>query len=458
MVIQYVCAQTCNLVVPPNALTAEGLSTPYIYKNCDQTQIAQASFIEAVIVNTKTGALSVYTPLIVNENTLPLLPPVIPNITQDDIIGIWFGSNANVLILENSPNTTSITDANCINGLNVNGVLSPFGQVASCNAILFFNTSNDLINKGILTIPPVNMGINGKRCYTSRHFAIADQDQSDNVVSNYIVFGNQIGQSNAVNKQVFPNATELSNASDNRLLDVFVLPALNCTPFAVPDLVDPGNTRGALALNELQAGFFQENPVALIPIGDPMALVDNMENRDKVNLLRSTVNQCPNKKICTKKYCKNLINVGLVSIVNDQQFTNQSVSPIQGVNLFQFLLNRFNTTIGPNGLNCLNLLNITNPLCTNQNGDINLCTPPNPPQLTTTQITTTPQLTTTSPHQLTPPPPQLTTPPQLTPPPPPPQLTTPPQLQPTPVNFNYIIPNPWNPQLCMCACQFQNPM
>jgi hypothetical protein len=315
-------------------------------------------------LNTKTGDLSVYTPLIINAGTVPLVPPIVPNITANDVVGIWFGSNAVTLTLDN-------TTANCINGLTKNGVLSVFGQVAACNAKQFIKAANKAINKGILVIPPLGTTANGQPCYTTRSFAVVDQDQSDNVVSKYLSVGTQTMQFNVANKAAFPNATELDNGSDNRLLDAFILPALNCTPFTVPDLVD-GNTRGAQILNELQAAQFQRRPVALVPSGNPMTLVNGTTDIQKVNLFRSIVNQprLQHPVASTKRYCHNLINVGLPELIRDQQFTNVSVSPVAGTNLFVFLIQRFITSL--TNLNCLVLLNITAPVALDANNNVKL--------------------------------------------------------------------------------------
>jgi len=447
-------AQTCNLVVPPNPLTAQGLATPYIYVDCDQTNATQSSFIEAVILNKVTGALSVYTPLIINAGTQPLTAPIVPTLSQDDIVGIWFGSNANTLIL----NTTEVT---CVNGVVLNGVVSAFGQVAACNAGNFITTANDLINQGILNIPALQTGANGKTCYTTRSFAVVDQDPSDNVNSKYLSVGTQIAQFSAANKVAFPNATELDNGSDNLLLDSFILPALNCTPFTVPDLVDINTNRSAQILNELQAKKFQARPQALVPLGDPMVLVNGTENINKLNAYRSLVDQDPYKLASTRRYCHNLVYTGLPLIIGDQQFTNVSVSPTVGMNLFVFLVQRFIATL--NNLNCLVLLNITAPVTLDANNNVAL-TPPIPVPTSTVPVTSSvtsstvpssvvPTVTSSTvpssvvPSSVT----SSTVPSSVVPVP----VTSSTVTVPTSVNFNYIIPNQGNPQLCMCACQFQ---
>jgi hypothetical protein len=54
-------AGDCSLVVPDNPLTAQGLATPYILQSpCHEGDVNTSAFVQAVIVNTDTGALSVY--------------------------------------------------------------------------------------------------------------------------------------------------------------------------------------------------------------------------------------------------------------------------------------------------------------------------------------------------------------------------------------------------------------
>lgn len=361
-------AQNCTLVVPEDPLSSIGLSTPYIYKNCDQTDIDQASFIEAVILNKYTGNLRIYTPLIINENTTPLLPTIIPNITPDDIVGIWFGSNANSLTLIS--NGISLIIGQCINGISY--PVNIFGQVAACNAINFFNVANTLIKLDVLKIPFNGNGLNGNPCYTVRSFQVVDQDQSDNVISTYLVYGNRLAQYSIDNQNTInsnsngTNVTVLSNGSDNGLLDNFILPSLNCTPFTALDIVS-NQYRGAQALNELYAMVNQLSPQALIPINDPMVLDNNNINFIKTNAYRQIVNQPIANNItdaCTITYCQNLINIGLPSIVNDMIYTQLFNSPNTNIasNLYTFLGNRLFNTLSPNGLNCTGLLNITNPI------------------------------------------------------------------------------------------------
>ena len=364
----FVYAQDCTLIVPEDPLSSVGLSTPYVYKNCNQSDINQASFIEAVILNKNTGNLRIYTPLIINENTTPLLPILSPNISSDDIVGIWFGSNANTLTL--TSNGISLIVGQCINGISY--PVNIFGQVAACNAIEFFKVSRYLIKSGVLTIPSNGVGLNGNPCYTTRSFQIVDQDQSDNVNSKYLVLGNRLAQYSVTNQNIInvnnngTNATILSNASDNGLLNNYVLPALNCTSYTALDIVS-NQYRSAQALNELYAMVNQLSPQALIPVNDPMVLSNNNINLIKVNTYREIVNQPIVYNItdaCTLTYCQNLLNIAVPTLVYDKYYTQVFKSPNPDIasNLYTFLGNRLFNTLSPNGLNCTGLLNVTNPI------------------------------------------------------------------------------------------------
>lgn len=365
----------CLIQIPDDPLSAIGLATPYQVHNCDQTNVTQASFAEAVILNTQTGELRIYTPLLINAGTQPLVSPIVPQLCPYDIVGIWFGSNANQIILTDTTFGT-LKKSNCVNGLPGD----PFGQVAACNARDFFLAANALVRNGILSVPPLGMGRNGKTCYTTRSFEIVDQDQSDNVVSSYIVLNGMTAQYNTANINQFPTATVLKNPSDNGLLVRFVLPALGCTPFTAPDITNNGTLRGAQALDEIQARLYQQTPFALVPLGDPMTLVNGNFSVQKTNAYRRIVNQHLVTKHYTgsiTEYCTNLLNIGGPSILNDKPFTFNITSPdpMTASNLFAFLGSRFIATL--TNLNCANYVNFTPPftLVTNINGIVTDLTP-----------------------------------------------------------------------------------
>lgn len=129
-------------------------------------------------------------------------------------------------------------------------------------------------------------------------------DPSDNVITTYLITSTgQLAQKTTANSQRFPNAKVLSNGSDNGLLSKFILPALNCPIWKVPDLADPGsiditnelNITGtnatALPLNEMIAALRQAAPQATIPAGDPMVQVGGQISIVKLNLYRIGVAQ-----------------------------------------------------------------------------------------------------------------------------------------------------------------------
>ncbi len=90
--------------------------------------------------------------------------------------------------------------------------------------------------------PRAGHGQDGLPCMTTRDYGLIDQDQSDNVVTSYLVLPDgKVAQNTAANQKTLHDSTTLVNGSDNLLLDGFVDPALDCTPFEAPDLTNPGH-------------------------------------------------------------------------------------------------------------------------------------------------------------------------------------------------------------------------
>ena len=92
-------AQNCLIVVPPNPLTATGLATPYRLQGCNQSNVGMAAFVEGSILDTNTGKLFVYNPLVITDGTTPLVTPTAPNILPSMIVALWFGFNGATLTL-----------------------------------------------------------------------------------------------------------------------------------------------------------------------------------------------------------------------------------------------------------------------------------------------------------------------------------------------------------------------
>ncbi|MHA6763152.1 hypothetical protein [Streptacidiphilus sp. PAMC 29251] len=345
----------CTLTVPANPLSAKGLATPYLLSATDRRQgpcheadTDQSAFVQATVVDPATGALSVYDPLVIDKGTKPAVAPVRPKLPPHAVVGIWFGFNADNLTLRGT--NGSLSAGQCVNGLGT----SLFTQFAYCNAPAFFRAANTAERAGKLVVPPLGTGKDGKACMSTRDFGLIDQDQSDNVTTDYLATADgRTAQKNAADTTALPGASSLLNGSDNLLLIAFVDPALGCTPFTAPDLADPGQRVTSLGLDELQAARFQAAPIALVPVNDPMVQIDGKTSRAKTDLYRAGVDM-PRLSGADQgdplAYCTGLATTGAQRINDDRQFFAPAVSPDDGTNLFDFLTARLAASL--TNLNC----------------------------------------------------------------------------------------------------------
>ncbi len=368
-------AVNCTLIVPPQPLSAQGLATPYQLTatddngNCREANKLQTAFVQGAVFDPATGHISVYNPLVTDKGKKPAIDPVVPKLPQGAIVALWFGFNGTTLTLKSNDN--SLQDGKCVGGLKK----SPFGQFAYCNAPAFFDAANKAIQAGKLVPPALGKGQDGLICPTVRDFGVIDQDQSDNVITGYLVDRKgRTAQMNAANAAQLTDAKTLVNGSDNRLLSVALDGALGCKPWMAADLADPGHMIDALPLNELQAAAHQAQPVALVPAGDPMTVIGNDKSLRKLNLYRDGVDQAAVRDLDnanTKTYCKSLLSIGPKRILVDAKLTREQPSPDRAAanNLFTFLAQRFNTSFGPMGLNCQELLDAKSPIKVKNNGD-----------------------------------------------------------------------------------------
>jgi hypothetical protein len=252
-----------------------------------------------------------------------------------------------------------LQQANCVAGENINGNFSPFTQVGACNAPAFFNAANQAIAARKLKVPAPGTARDGQACLTTRSFALIDQDQSDNVTTEYLTTGNgQIAQDTAANTNSLGGPSILFNASDNGLLDLFVDPALGCQPWQVPNLADGGRPATGLPLDELQAaawaGHQGSGPAALVPLNDPMTVDANGNfSTDKNNTYRSLVDmpalpagQSP------AAYCMDMEKAQGTRLQQDVNLLINGPSPAAGAadNLFTFLAMRLQQSF--QNLNC----------------------------------------------------------------------------------------------------------
>ena len=344
-------AQNCQILIPPDALSSQGLATPFCTRfnatsnaGCvisAANNFGALAFVHGVILNLQDGAISVYNPLVINCGTVPAIFPTKPVLPVQNVVALWFGYNGGALTLTDTPGTTSTAQANCVNGLNINGQLDTFLQFAYCNAPAFLGAAQTLILQGKITVPPLGTAVDGVLCPNIRAFDVVDQDQSDNVPTQYLIDGmtQLLAQFSQANLKALNTPTVLANPSDNIVATSFIMPAVGCATsvWRVPNLADNGALVAAQPLNEIQAHYFALKPQALCPINHAFTLTNvvnaGTQSAPKTNLYRVAVFQPlisetltqPNGQANALQYCKNLNNiVGLWFGFNGAQLVLQN--------------------------------------------------------------------------------------------------------------------------------------
>jgi hypothetical protein len=368
----------CDIIVPAHPLTAKGLATPYQLTGHDGdspgasgcqmiNSIKLGAFVQATILDTQTGALYVYNPLVVTRGTRPAVAPVVPKLPSHAVVTIDIGFNGEILRqVGATPN--ALRQGNCTDGEPG----SPFGQVSFCNGPEFFKAAFALERSGRLVIPSAGISRKmavtggklgtGRACPTVRNFDMVDQDPSDNVTTAYLLnpATGRTAQATSANKARMPNAEMLVNGSDNGLIDNFLDPALGCTPLKAPDLGNHGVMSTSQALDELLAARNEPTNAALIPENDGM-VTDIGGNIDlaKANLYRSEIGQpLVNKRTqassSPQMFCQNLINIQTPFLVANEQLFAAWPSPVPtaGDTLYTFLASRLAGSFDE--LNCAN--------------------------------------------------------------------------------------------------------
>ena len=317
--------------------------------------------MEADIINRRTGAITVYNPLVITQGSTPAARPVPPRLRRGDVVGIMFGFNGDNLMLTGTGN--SLQQGGCVNGLGP----SLFTQVAYCNSPAFFAAANRDIARGRLKIPALGTGSDGQACPTTRSFAVVDQDQSDNVVTTYLLTPDgRTAQDSAANAAALGGATPVNNGSDNALVNKFMDPALGCAPYQVPDATAASGASGSQLTDELLAAANQAAPAALVPLNDPMTQVNGQQSAAKTNLYRAGVDQPPvgggQTADSPANYCQDMMDSGMTRTALDQTQFAAFASPVPatGSNLFTFLAARLSASFV--NLGCGALLNAPNPV------------------------------------------------------------------------------------------------
>jgi hypothetical protein len=381
----------CDIIVPANPLSAQGLATPYqltgpggmtpAASGCTMANAVNlGAFVQATILNTQTGALSVYDPLVVTQGTTPAIAPVVPALPWNYVATIDFGFNGTDLT-QVGATANALAQGNCVNGQG--GTV--FGQVSFCNGINFFNTAHQMEAEGRLRVPSEGTSNKivasggalgtGQDCPVTQNFDMVDQDPSDNVTTQYLLnpATGQTAQATTSNVGNIAGSTLLLNGSDNTLLDTFMDPVLGCTPFQAPDLANNDQPTSSQALDELLS---EKNPPrldALVPENDEMVL-DGNRNADaaKTNLYRmelgqATVSNATNQTSSPQNFCQNMINLQTPFLQVNQTLLATGQSPVtaMGDNLLTFLANRLSMSF--TNLGCQNF-GLNNPVTVTLNG------------------------------------------------------------------------------------------
>ena len=301
-------SMNCTITVPAHPLSAKGLATPWqLGDGCSEANTGtEGAFVEATILS-PNGTLQVYNPLVITAGTTPAEAPVVPTIPRGSQVIVDAGFNGTNLVLEGR----GAQQGNCVDALGQ----SVIGQVSACNAVNFYRLANAEIAAGRLQVPALGTSEDGQPCLTVRDFAVIDQDQSDNVITSYLMTaGGQIAQDTAANTTALTGAQTLVNGSDDKLLAAFLDPANGCTPFTAPDMTDPAGSSGSQALNELSAMVNQKGVIAVVPPNDEMTLVNGAYSIAKTNVYRSLVDQPllaanTNATQVAMDYCQNMANI-----------------------------------------------------------------------------------------------------------------------------------------------------
>ena len=338
---QAAASMNCTITVPANPLSAQGLATPWqLGDGCSMANAGtEGAFVEATILS-PNGQLQVYNPLVVTAGTTAAATPTAPTIARGSQVIIDVGFNGTNLVLQGR----GARRGNCVDALGQ----SVIGQVSACNAVGFYRLANFEIATGRLQVPAAGTASDGQPCLTTRSFAIVDQDQSDNVITSYLINANgQTAQNTAANAGALAGAQTLVNGSDDKLLAAFVDPATGCTPFTAPDMTDPAGASASQALNELSAMVNQKGTIAAVPPNDEMTLVGGAFSIAKTNVYRSLVDQPllpanTNAAQVAMDYCQNLVNMAPAR--NQLDMTREagvgSPVPAVGNDLATFLGNR----------------------------------------------------------------------------------------------------------------------
>jgi hypothetical protein len=348
-------AQRCQLVVPLNALTAQGLATPWeltgpdgespANSGCEQSNPDLRAFVQATILDPATGALYVYEPLVVTLGSTPAVTPAVPKLPADAVVDITVGFTGHGVQLAGAGPAT-LTNQKCVDGTDG----SLFGQVAYCNGEVFFEAADQAIADGKLKVPASgDSPVTGQACPTARSFALAGQDLGEGVTSEYLLTATgATAQNSAADRAALPGTTAIADVGEARVLDDAVLPALGCAGFTAPDLSAGGTPGTSQTLEELSAAQNQRTPIALVPENDPVTMINGESSFVKQTLFREGIGQSFDtpQEDTPANFCANMLNIGTAFLAANSTrfFATASPVPAVGNNLFTYLASRLSAS------------------------------------------------------------------------------------------------------------------
>jgi hypothetical protein len=383
---------TCDIIVPANPLSAQGLATPFqltgphgttpSQSGCEMSNGAKVgAFVQATILDPATGALSVYEPLVITKGTRPdtpnmkLNPPVIP---ADAVVTIDFGFNGTDLVLAGAT-PTALTDGHCVSGQ----AGSAFGSASFCNGANFFTAVRQAEQKGRLKVPSPGTSSaivpsggelgTGQSCPVISNFEVAGVDPAESVTTTYLLnpLTGQTAPDNPAYQGYIAGATLLHGNSANTVLDQYVDPILGCTPFEAPNLSDANVPSSSVALDEIAAGAYQPKTAALMPENDKVVMNGGASDPGKTTLYREELGQAPlgsqsGKASEPAMYCQNLVNLQTPFLAANRKLLATGQSPVTAAadNLLTFLANDLSASF--TSLGCQQF-NLTNPVTLKRN-------------------------------------------------------------------------------------------
>jgi len=382
----------CDIIVPANPLSAQGLATPYqltgpdgmtpARSGCQMSNAAKlGAFVQATILNPKTGALSVYDPLVVTYGTRPAVKPPVPTIPASAVVTIDFGFNGKNLFQVGATPAT-LASAHCVNGQAGGSV---FGQASFCNGVSFFDAVHKDEREGLLKVPSPGVSDKiipsggdlgtGQACPVTRNFEVADQTSASNVTTEYVLnpVTGQTAQDTTSNAGNIAGARLLFSRSGNTLLDQFLDPVLGCTPFQAPDLANNNVPTSSQALDEILAGAYQPKTAALVPENDKVVLNgDGKFDAAKTDLYREELGQAPissqsDKTSVPEMYCQNIVDIQTPFLAANSRLlaTGQAPATAVGKNLLTFMASELGKSFSD--LACQRF-GLTNPVRLTRNG------------------------------------------------------------------------------------------